>query len=350
MKLLYTTLLAAWCLAFGPAAAEGQQVAEINCAAFVETAVKPATTLEASGRLFPHIDALESATSFVHRQIQTFLQVIYRPLFDAYGKQAEGIKGGKGAAQPKGGAGQEVPGFSGAVSDLSEEAAFALFVKAQESRADFSCGHLPGKGTLQGWSGRAQEALQEVVAINASLNPAALQKETDKLTAVGAIDPELRKLNGWLSKEVALLPKKSIKLAEGFWHPMEDPAKAMALHRQFEAKRQQCFQQRFTQAYRLWNHYHALLLSAARRLDRIMEQTLFGNNLIGADRQLVPLLAGTQARILELQAQCQRVAQAIVMEALLAAYCQKETDTNIDAYARYARGAAADEVVTALEE
>ncbi|GAA4745994.1 hypothetical protein [Flavisolibacter ginsenosidimutans] len=179
-----------------------------------------------------------------------------------------------------------------------EESSFSIF-------SDW-IDHRPGI-TKQSWtkinaplSGAGQGLHEQLVRIENSVNWERFFDEAREREPMILSDPKINVLNEQYTKELTAVPKKKVKLFEGFdaLADVSDPDKSIAVTKKWSGTIQAEYGDYYRDQYAWWSVNLARFKTAAAQLDGILQATNFGKNLAGNDKQLLPVIADVQERVM----------------------------------------------------
>lgn len=151
-------------------------------------------------------------------------------------------------------------------------------------------------------SSTAQNYYQQLIQMERSLKWPQFLEEAHENEGLIPRDEAIDELNKSLSADLDAVPTKKVKFAEGsdVMVDMKNADKSIEVLKKWEAKAQQIYKQGYERQYLWWTENYNRIKSAAIKLDDLLAATNYGNSLSGSDRQLIPVMADVQARIVGL--------------------------------------------------
>jgi len=149
-------------------------------------------------------------------------------------------------------------------------------------------------------SASAQAGYQQLLLLEKQLNWPLFMEEAHEREKFIQNNPKIDALNQQLTTDLAAVPTRKVKFAEGsdVMVDMQDPDRAIAVLKKFDAKAEQVYKLSYEEQYKWWLNNFNRVQSVAAKFDELLIKTNYGAGLSGNDKQLVPAIADVQARIL----------------------------------------------------
>lgn len=149
-------------------------------------------------------------------------------------------------------------------------------------------------------SAAVQAGYQQLIQLEKQLNWPLFMEEAHDRERLIQNDPKIDALTQQLSTDLAAVPTRKVKMFEGsdVMADMQDPDKAIAVLKKFDAKAEQVYKQSYDEQYKWWRDNFNRVQLVAAKFDELLLKTNYGASLNGNDKQLVSAIADVQARIL----------------------------------------------------
>lgn len=146
----------------------------------------------------------------------------------------------------------------------------------------------------------AQSMYQQLLQLEKQLNWPLFMEEAHDREQLIQNEPKIDALTQQLSTDLAAVPTRKVKFAEGsdVMVDMQDPGKAIAVLKKFAAKADLAYTQCYDERYKWWRDNFTRVQMVAVKFDELLTKTNYGASLTGNDQQLKPVIADVQARIL----------------------------------------------------
>ncbi|HYH15112.1 MAG TPA: hypothetical protein VD794_07830 [Flavisolibacter sp.] len=328
MRLLLIYILSFLLLGIGNPA-RAQELSDIRFADFLERMAKPMSTADETIATYGNYERMDREIQYTNKEISASLKTIYVPLLELFKNRAALTSISKEEQEM-------VLAFRQSIRGLSAENEMNMFyVMMDVKRPSISSGKLSWTRLNSGASAPVQKLYQQVKELETDVDwkSFAIQVEAYKPT-FGSNDSNLDAIHDKFEEALKKLPKRKVKIAEGFTYDVEDPDKAIALLEQYEADWHKVSAQRYSVRYKWWVTHYEKLKVISEQLDAIATQAS-GFTATQADRSIQLVVADAQARIWMAWQRLSSVTHSLFMDAIVDAGAKKQTEESIAMYRKY---------------
>jgi hypothetical protein len=333
MRLLLLYLAALLGVAYGNRVQAQEQI-DIRFADFLERLPKPMATLDETMAAYGSYERMENEMKYVNKEINESLTVIYTPLLELFQKRTNNKAQWAGLSKEER---EMLQGFitgSIGISESNRMNAFKLLM--DYNRPLISSSKLSWTKIHPSASANVQKLYQQLKAVEGQLDWAGFTKQAESYRPkFGEADDEnLKAVHQKFDEAFKKLPKKKVKVMEGFYNEVEDPDKAIALLEQHRTDFHQAFEKQYAVRYKWWTGAYEKLSVMSQRLDAIASETsaVISNE---ADRSVKLAIADLQGRTWEAWQRLSAVAQGLFINTMIAAAAKGQVDSSIEIYRKY---------------
>lgn len=152
---------------------------------------------------------------------------------------------------------------------LSEDNRYVQFLIIIENRPFFGSGLLSW-GLPAKFSGAEKEFYLQAISLEKMFDNSLMKPSPQKLLEnIFTGDPVLDAVHEKFNKDLAALPRRQVKTADGFIIEVEDPVKAIAAYKTYGRQRQEHFERLYATAFATRQLQYKLLLAIAEKLDAL---------------------------------------------------------------------------------
>jgi hypothetical protein len=316
---------------------QAQDPATIQFADFPERLPKPLASLDETFAAYGSFDHMQNEIGYANKEIEGNLGVIYTPLFDLFRKRAaEKSLVASLSKEEQNMLRSFQMGNNGASKD-GEVYMFRLVMS--NNRPLISSGKLSWTKVSAAASPSIQKLYQQLKAVEGQMDWAGFAQQADeyKLKFGGSEDEKMQAEKEKFDAAFEKLPKKKVKLMEGFYDDVQDPEKAIALYEQYRTSYQAAAEQRYQTRYKWWMQQYEKLAAISKQMDGLAKQT---SQLVAedADRSIWLPVADLQGRTWEAWQRLTAVTQGLFMDVTLATVVTQQIGESIKMFQKYKEG------------
>jgi hypothetical protein len=314
-----------------------QESTDIRFTDFLERLPKPLATLDETMAAYGSYDRMDNDMKYANKEMNGNLTIIYTPLLELFQKRTNNKTQWASLSKEER---EMLQGFITGSIGISEQNVMNVFkIMMDYGRPLISSGKLSWTKLHPSASANVQRLYQQLKAVEGQLDWAGFTKQAESYRPKfgDADDENLKAVQQKFDEAFKKLPKKKMKIMEGFYNEVEDPDKAIALLEQHKTAISQAFEKQYASRYQWWMAAFEKLSAMSNRLDTIAIDagSVVSND---ADRSIQLAIADLQGRTWEAWQRLCAVTQGLFINTMIAAAAKGQIDSSIEMYRKYKEG------------
>lgn len=312
---------------------KGQEVNEVRLGDFLERLPKPLATQDETFAMYGSQDRMDNALGAAFKEINGSLDLIYAPLLDRFRRRVA-------EKTPTTGLSKEeqtmLKAFQINSKGFSGDAEKSMFRFVMESnRPLISSGKLSWTKLSPSASASIQKLYQQIKAVEGQMDWEGFAEQAYNYRPVidGPDDEKTLAVVKKFEADFEKLPKKKVKIMEGFYDDVADPEKTISLYKQYQTDWLQAVEQKHQKRYKWWMQQYEKLAAISKQVDALAIQAASDG-----DHAIEFPIADLQGRTWESWQRLTMVTQALFMDAVIEASFKLQIEEGVKLYQKYKEG------------